>query len=563
MIVRRPSVCPVPSAFLPALLLLLFALQGCATMEHRPSDPVQPVTSGEPGEDAAAMMFPGDPLELSEDDEALVAMMLEPVEEPGPDEVVVSSPLDELATADPVLTPEAAELERMLVEDSQPSYDIPMTLNDKVLAWVEYYSKNHADTFEPGLIRSGRYLPMIREIFEDEGLPLDLAYMAHVESAYKTNAYSRARARGIFQFIPSTGRNYGLHIDYWIDERSDPEKSARAAAAYLKDLYAEFGDWYLALAAYNAGEGKIRRGLARSGAKNFWALSKTRYIRRETKNYVPAILAATLIAKDPGRYGFVFTPDDAIEYDTIEVEGAVDLRVLAECAGSDVGTLKLLNPALRRQQTSPGRITDVRVPVGKAEITLTALAKVPEDERVLYAHHVIRQGDTLWDISRAYGVSISAIQQANGMGRRTLLKPGRALKIPTSGASASSSWAAAGAEAGSEPFTYRVARGDTLDRIARRFDTSSRAIAASNGIRVDDTIYVGQRLKVTPGARYGSTSPSRDPVTGEAVHTVRRGDTLWEIARTYRSSVDEICSVNRISPHSTLRPGTKLTVPTR
>jgi len=563
MIVRRLSVCPVTSAFLPALLILLFALQGCATTGHKPSDHVQPVAVADPGENAATVTPLGAPLELSEDDEALVSMMmLEPVEEPGPDEEVVSSPHDELATVDPVLTPEAAEIERMLVEDSQPSYDIPMTLNDKVLAWVEYYSRKHADTFQPGLVRSGRYLPMIQEIFEEEGLPLDLAYMAHVESAYKTNAYSRARAKGVFQFISSTGKHYGLHIDYWIDERSDPEKSARAATAYLKDLYAEFGDWYLALAAYNAGEGKIRRGLARSGAKDFWALAKTRYIRRETKNYVPAILAATLISKDPARYGFVFSPDEPIEYDTIEVEGAVDLRVLAECAGSDVGTLKLLNPALRRQQTSPGRTTDVRVPVGKAEITVSALAKVPENERVLYAHHVIRQGDTLWDISRAYGVSISAIQQANGMGRRTLLKPGRALKIPTRGASASSSsWAAAGA--GSDPFTYRVGRGDTLDRIARRFDTSSRAIAASNGIRVNDTIYVGQRLKVTPGARYGSTSASTDPASGKAVHTVRRGDTLWEIARAYRSSVGEICSANRISPHSTLHPGTKLTVPTR
>jgi membrane-bound lytic murein transglycosylase D len=561
MIVRRPSVCPIPSTFLPALLILLIALQGCASTGHRPSDDARsPAITESPGAGTATVPGPSEPVEFAQDDDELFAMMLEPVEEPGPDEDLVSSPHDELATADPVLTPEAAEIERMLIEDSQPSYDIPMVLNDKVLAWVEYYSKKHADQFEPGLVRSGRYLPMIREIFGEEGLPLDLAYMAHVESSYKTNAYSRARAKGVFQFIASTGRNYGLHIDYWVDERSDPEKSARAATAYLKDLYAEFGDWYLALAGYNAGEGKIRRALARTGADDFWALTRTRYIRRETKNYVPAILAATLISKDPGRYGFEFTPDDAIEYDTVEIDGAVDLRVLAECAGSDVATLKLLNPALRRNQTPPGRTTDVRVPVGKAEVTLAALAEVPEDERVLYAHHVIRKGDTLWDISRAYGVSISAIQQANGMGRRTLLKPGRTLKIPTSGA-ASSSWASAGA--GSDPFTYRVQRGDTLGRIARRFDTSSHTIAASNGIRVHDTIYVGQRLKITPGARYGTPSAPKGPATGKTVHTVRRGDTLWEIARAYRSSVDEICSANRISPHATLYPGTKLTVPTR
>jgi membrane-bound lytic murein transglycosylase D len=541
-------------ALVPAFLILLVALQGCATTGHRPAENAPPATAGP--------ATPDDSLDFVEHDEELVAMMLEPVDEPAPDEEVTPSPLDELATADPVLTPEAAELERMLIESSLPTYDIPMVLNEKVLAWVDYYSKRHADTFEPGLVRSGRYLTMIREIFEEEGLPLDLGYMAHVESAYKTNAYSRARAKGVFQFIASTGRKYGLHIDYWVDERSDPEKAARAATAYLKDLYAEFGDWYLALAGYNAGEGRIRRGLARSGADDFWELARTRYIRRETKNYVPAILAATLISKDPRRYGFVFTPDDPIVYDSIEVDGAVDLRVLAECAGSDVGTLKLLNPALRRNQTPPGRTTDVRVPVGKAEATLAALEEVPEDKRVLYAHHIIRKGDTLWEISRAYGVSISAIQQANGMGRRTLLKPGRTLKIPTSGAP-SSSWASSGAQPAGDPFTYRVRRGDTLDRIARRFDTTSRAIAASNGIRVHDTIYVGQRLKITPGARYGTASASKGPAKGQTVHTVRRGDTLWEIARAYRSSVDEICSVNRISPHATLYPGTKLTVPTR
>jgi membrane-bound lytic murein transglycosylase D len=200
------------------------------------------------------------------------------------------------------------------------------------------------------------------------------------------------------------------------------------------------------------------------------------------------------------------------------------------------------------------------VPAGTAETTLAALAEIPEDERVLYAHHLVRQGDTLWDISRAYGVSITAIQDANGMGRRTLLRPGGTLKIPTG--SASSSAASSPASVSSGAFAYRVQRGDTLGRIARRFDTSSRAIAASNGIGVNDTIYVGQRLAVMPGARYGNVSKD-GPASGRTVHTVRRGDTLWDIARVYRSSVDEICSVNRISPHATLRPGTKLTVPTR
>ena len=546
-----------------ASALVLALAVGCASTGKRSAENVP--ASAEPGPRASAVTrqfddIDQDPADADDDATAeFMADLLDPVEEPGPGEVVTAAPHDELADVEPVLSPEWAEIERMLLETSGPTYDIPMVINDKVLAWVEHYSTERAELFEKGLVRSGRYLSMIRQVFEEAGIPLDLGYMAHVESAYKTNAYSRAHAKGVFQFISSTGRHYGLRIDYWEDERSDPEKAARAATRYLKDLYAEFGDWYLALAAYNAGEGKVRRGRARSGAGDFWELARTRYIRRETKNYVPAILAATIIAKDPVRYGFYSTPDEPVVYDSIEVEGAVDLKVLANCAGTDMATMKLLNPALRRQQTPPDRRSDVRVPVGTSEMTLARLAEIPESERILYAHHIVRKGDTLWEISRAYGVSISAIQSSNGMGRRTLLKPGKALKIPTTGASGSAS-ARARVQSG-ETVTYRVQRGDTLSRISRWFDTTPSAIAANNGMRVNDTIRVGQKLTVVAGERYGSVRASSSG--GPTIHTVRRGDTLWDIARVYRTSVNEICSLNRISPRATLRPGTQLTVPTR
>ena len=547
--------------------LVLALSVGCASTTERTPEDVPAAATPEP-QASATMRYPFDDVADAErvdgagDEEAtaeFMADLLDPVEEPGPGEIVTDAPHDELATVELVLSPEWAEIERMLVETSAPTYDFPMEINDRVLAWVEHYSTERAEMFQKGLVRSGRYIPMIRQIFEEEGIPLDLGYMAHVESAYKTNAYSRAHAKGVFQFISSTGRHYGLKIDYWEDERSDPEKAARAATRYLKDLYAEFGDWYLALAAYNAGEGKVRRGRARSGADDFWELARTRYLRRETKNYVPAILAATIISKDPVRYGFYFAPDEPVEYDSIEVTGAVDLKVLARCADTDIETMKLLNPALRRQQTPPDRTSDVRVPVGTAELTLAALSEIPENERILYAHHIIRKGDTLWEISRAYGVSISAIQSSNGMGRSTLLKPGRALKIPTTGASGSAS-ARASVQSG-ETVTYRVQRGDTLGRISRWFDTTTSAVAAQNGMRVNDTIYVGQKLTIVAGQRYGSTSASSSG--SQSVHTVRRGDTLWDIARVYRTSVNAICSLNRISPRATLHPGTKLTVPTR
>jgi membrane-bound lytic murein transglycosylase D len=484
------------------------------------------------------------------------------------DDELAPSPLDELADETPHITHDQEEVERILAVADPPPFDIPIVINKQVLAYLDHYSNRNHTRFEPGLVRSGRYLDMFKEIFAEAGLPQDLVYMAHVESAYKYNAYSRAHAKGCFQFISSTGRRHGLRIDWWVDERSDPEKSARAATSYLGDLYEEFGDWYLALAAYNGGEGRVRRAIARSGSKDFWKLQ--RYLRRETRNYVPAIIAATLISKEPGKYGFEFQPDPPLVYETIEVEGAVDLNVLARCAGSDFETLKKLNPALRRYQTPPDGPTDVRVPVGLAAKTLAALAEVPKNERVLYARHRVRRGDTLYDLARAYGVSVSAIQKANNMGRRTMIREGKVLVIPTVAAQDylydPSGAVASKAHTGSGPVSYKVRRGDTLSGIARRYGTTANAIAAASGISVRKTLQIGERLEVWPGVR--STSEVRrlaqgggtSTADGGLVHTVRRGDTLWRIASTYNTSVDRLCSMNNLSRHQTIYPGMKLTV---
>ena len=283
--------------------------------------------------------------------------------------------------------------------------------------------------------RSGKYMERFREIFAEEGVPKDLVHMAHVESGFKTSAYSRAHAKGIFQFISGTARNYGLRVDYWADERSDPEKSARAAAQYMKRLYDEFEDWNLSVAAYNAGEGKVRSAIRRSGSRDFWKLAKTRYLRRETKNHVPAVLAATLIYKDPERYGIHVEPDPPLEYDSIVVNGAADFKVLARCAGTDAETIRGLNPGLRRNQTPPDGQMVVHVPLGSGQQTRVALEGVPASERVLYARYPIKRGDTLSTIARKHGVSVGAIQATNGMGRRTLIRENRVLLIPTSAAS--------------------------------------------------------------------------------------------------------------------------------
>ncbi len=486
-----------------------------------------------------------------------------------PGEVVSPAPHDHLAEIKPQLSPEVLEQERIKYAQSQPAFDYPMTTNNKVMGWVDYYANRNPEGFEKGLERSGRYLLMLRRIFAEAGIPQDLVYLAHVESAYKTTAYSRARAKGIFQFIAATGRRYGLRIDYWVDERSDPEKSARASAAYLKDLHEEFGDWYLALAGYNAGEGRVRRAVRRTGSHDFWEISKTsRHLRRETRNYVPAILAATMISKDPAKYGFDVAYDERIEYESIRVEGAADLRVLAKCAGTDFETMRLLNPALRRYQTPPGATTDVRVPVGAAERTLVALADTPQNKRVLYARHRVRSGETLSTLARRYGVSVRAIQDTNRMGRSTMIRVGRTLVIPTVATRDYPGASPVGAAdvIDGTVVTYRVRRGDTLSRIARRYATNARAIAAASGIRMHSTLSIGQRLKVVPGVRSSSEAAriarggGRSAGSGSTTYVVRRGDSLWKIAQRSRTTVARLCSLNGISAKAVLRPGTRLRI---
>jgi membrane-bound lytic murein transglycosylase D len=263
------------------------------------------------------------------------------------------------------------------VADERP--DLPIELNEPVLSAIDLYQGRLRDWFETALSRGQRYLPQIREVFAQEGIPQDLAYVALVESAFKPSAYSRAKARGVWQFISSTGKRYGLDVDWWVDERSDPEKATRAAAAYLKTLHGLFGDWSLALAGYNAGEGKVLRAMKRYGTEDFWRIRKTRGLRPETKNYVPLIYAAIVIAKSPERYGFTVTPEPAPEFERVAIEGAIDLRAIAECAGEPVEQIRSLNPELRRIATPADRTFALRVPEGRAKQVGECVANLPPE----------------------------------------------------------------------------------------------------------------------------------------------------------------------------------------
>jgi membrane-bound lytic murein transglycosylase D len=414
--------------------------------------------------------------------------------------------IDEVATLPVEPAPASPETRRAAEAAVQSEQnDLPIELNDAVLACIDLYQGRLREWFSAALARGGRYLPYIREVFASEGIPQDLAYAALVESAFRTGALSRAKARGVWQFIPATGRRYGLHQDWWVDERSDPEKATRAAAKYLKTLYGLFGDWNLALAGYNAGEARIQRAIARYGTSDFWELARQRdrrALRPETRNYVPMIHAAVVVAKAPDGYGFVIEPEPALAYDSVTVDGPVDLRTVAECAGCALDDVRRLNPALRRMATPSGRSFDVKVPEGSGDTVRACLDKLPAEKRVAFRTHIVGRGQTLASIARQYGTRAEDIAQANNIRSARRLARGTELIIPVPARARAATRDAPAARAASATrggdavrITHRVRAGDTLSSIAERYGTTVAEIKAWNRLR-GTRIAAGGRLTI-------------------------------------------------------------------
>lgn len=407
--------------------------------------------------------------------------------------------IDDLLSAAVFDRPEpAATTEETVTNDlARTPHDLPIPVNDKVLSYVELFQGDLRSYMEEGLQRSMRYLAMIQDVFRREGLPLDLAYVPLVESAFKPNALSRARARGMWQFVSTTAREAGLKEDWFIDERADPEKATEAAADYLKTLYGRFdGDWNLTLAAYDAGPGRIQRAIRLSKTTDFWKMTATsRYLPRETRAYVPMIFAAIVIAKNPTLYGFDVTPAAPLTYEKVTVPGAIDLRRIAEWAGTTVDRLRQLNPELRRT-TTPAEPHDLKVPVGTAATLRGKLATADPSLFRTFLTHVVRKGDTLSGIGHRYGVSVRELQQANNL-HTTRLRIRQVLMVPRPSAVALPSRPATrrAASARTGPLTYRVRRGDTLSSIARRFDTTVTTLKRLNRLSTD-IIVVGHTLTV-------------------------------------------------------------------
>src|SRR5216684_3859056 len=361
--------------------------------------------------------------------------------------------------------------------------DLPLMINDYVAGYINYFSTRGRGTFEGALVRSGRYREMILRIFKEEGVPQDLIYLAQAESGFKPLALSRARARGMWQFMASRGVGYGLRRSWWIDDRQDPEKATRAAARHLHDLYNQFGDWYLAMAAYNSGPGNVQQAVRRTGYADFWELYKRNVLPQETRNYVPIILAMTIMSKNPEQYGLNdVRPDDPEIYDVVTVNYPVDLRLVAECVDEPIERLSDLNPSLLRRTTPKDEPYNLHLPLGSREKYEKAIAAVPVSKRVMWRYHKVEPGESLAVIAKKYKTTEKAIASANDL-EGAQLTAGTKLVIPANGPVPAEG---KGFAYSKHPTRYKVRRGDTVLSVADDFSVPPAKVRSWNRLKGND-----------------------------------------------------------------------------
>lgn len=429
---------------------------------------------------------------------------------------------------------------------SESIHSIPVEMNKEVRKWLHYFSKKDRERFQRFLNRGSKYREVVENVLEENGLPGELYYLAMIESGYQNHATSIASAVGVWQFIPGTGRRYGLKINHYIDERRDPIRATEAAVRYLRDLYNVFGSWHLAMASYNAGEMRVVRAIFKSKTRNFWELVKLKALPPETRNYVPKFLAAVEIGSNPEKYGFTLPKgEDYPDLNAVQIPGPISLKTISAQTGVPLASLKEVNPHLLRGHIPPG-------PSGyPIWVPIKHVARIQESKHLLVAkakdrfqeasvavtsgrHHRVRRGENLGLIARKYSMSVAQLKRINDL-KSNRIYPGMKLEI------------ASKAYRSSQATYYRVKRGDNLSSIARRFGMSLAQIKRLNGMR-SNRIYAGTRLKVN--SRLGGVIAS---------YKVRRGDNLTAIARRFQASVGEIKNLNNLSD-STIYPGQVLRV---
>ena len=435
-------------------------------------------------------------------------------------------------------------------------FDIPVVINEDVIRWMKYFTGSGRKYYARWLERSTRYRPMMYEKLEAAGLPRDLVYLSMIESGYATHAYSRAAAVGLWQFITPTAQEWGMRVDWWVDDRRDPEMATDAAIRFLGYLNKKFGSWHLAWAAYNGGPGRVDRAVKTHGTKDFWRLVEKDAFPSETDNYVPKLIAAAIIGHHPDWYGFHdLQYQDRLEYDTVEVGPSVGVDVMARCAGISVEDFQALNPHLRRFALPPdGKTHTIRVPPKKGGSFLAALAQVPPAERISFRQHKVQKGETLSTVARKYGVSAADLQRVNKVQDPNKIYVGMVLVIPGAGgagpavapapeappkALASTAGGSSKPAAAKAPTTkkvsHTVSKGESLSGIAAKYGVSSQDVMRWNGISNANKILVGQKLAIYEKA------------SNWTVYTVRKGDTLSEIAAKHGCSVTDLKGWNGMS----------------
>jgi membrane-bound lytic murein transglycosylase D len=446
---------------------------------------------------------------------------------------------------------------------------IEFVRNKKVENTIEYFNTKGRKVMQLWLDRSAEMIPILLPILREQGMPEELVYLSMIESGFNTHAYSYAHAAGPWQFISETGRRYGLDIDWWYDERRDPYLSTKAACDYLRVLYNLFDDWYLALAAYNCGEGKVKRHV-KSYSNDYWSLYK---LPRQTRNYVPTFIGAAIIAQNPEEYGFTIPdPVEPPKLETVFINECVDMGSLAKAAGTEKTTLTKYNPAIVRWCTPPYRDSvKVYLPVGAlAEGFSEKFAQIPPEKKVSYIRHQVNRGETLSTIARRYGVPMSLIinEPRNNIKSQHRIRAGQILIIP--GISTESAKYTASIK--SEPVSYPsggsyhiVRRGESLSSIAAAYGTSVNQLKRLNGLWGKRYIYPKQRLRIsTESDAVADEQQSKEIVTvpeSGRSHFVKRGDTLWDISRKYGVSVDDLKRANGLRGRAVIKPGQRLLIP--
>jgi len=496
------------------------------------------------------------------------------------------APIDE--TNDVTLSTDAKVKAKAQLEIKSTHSDLPLMMTDQVAGYISYFSNRGRGTFERAFARSGRYHDMMVSILKEEGVPQDLIYLAQAESGFHPLAVSRVGARGIWQFMASRARGYGLQHNMWVDDRQDPEKSTRAAAHHLKDLYAQFGDWYLAMAAYNSGPGTVQAAVRRTGYADFWELYHRNVLPKETRNYVPIILAVTIMTKNLSQYGFDdVSMDEPIAYDPVTINYPVDLHLVAECVDATPAQLQELNPSLLRLTTPREGTFVLHLPKGTKDQYQTAIAAIPPDMRLWWRYHKVQPSDTLASLARSYRVTAKSIVTANHLeGTDTELEADAKVVIPVAPGKHPLSDTATYAR---RITRYRVHKGDTVETVAENFGVSAQMVRRWNGLPRGDSLrgrkVLALHLPVTPNteassiaskpathprktspvasAKVPAENPGNDSETpaGQATvlhHTVKRGETLYSIAASYKTTVAALKRSN--GNVAVLHPGMVLVV---